>query len=94
MERVGFQRITGDAQIGSGPVAIFGINLISGGSASTLALKNGTDTTGTIVIQEKGTASQGVSFSYGGNGIVFPSGCFADADANISAATIWYQTLS
>lgn len=93
MEQVGYQQITGDAQIGSGPVAIYGINLISGGSASTLALKNGTSSSGTLVIQEKGTASQGVSFAYGGKGIVFPGGCFADADANISSATIWYRNL-
>lgn len=93
MDRVGYQRITADAQIGTGPVAIYGLNIISGGSASTLALRNGTSVAGTIIIQETGAVSQGSSFSYGGKGIVFPDGCFADADANISAATIWYRQL-
>lgn len=93
MDRVGFTVLTVDGQVGTGPVAVYGLNLTSGGGASVVALRNGTSTAGTIVIQEKGTTGQGVSFDYM-NGIVFPSGCFCDVDANISSVAVFYKTLT
>lgn len=90
----GSQRITADAQVGSGTkqVRLFSVSLVSGGSASTLTLRNGTGVSGTAFEQVDGTASQSVTKNYAG-GLLFPmtsantGGLFADADANISFAT-------
>ena len=94
MEAVGYKLVAADAQIGSGPVAVYGLNVVSGGSGGSVTLRNGTSASGTAVIIETGTASSGVTFSYNGLGIVFPSGCFCDIDSNVSTATIFYQNLS
>lgn len=90
----GSKRITADAQIGSGTkqVRLFSVSLLSGGSASTLTLRNGTDVSGTIYEQVDGFASQSVTKNYNG-GLLFPltgtntGGLFADVDANITSAT-------
>jgi len=85
----GVVRITADSAVSTSgkPIRVFCVNLISGGSASTLTLKNGTSTSGTAYDQIDGTASQSVTKNYAG-GLLFPGGCYADADANISYATI------
>lgn len=90
----GIQRITGDAQIGpSGtinvprPIRLFSVSLISGVAASTLILRDGLSATSTANEQVDGTASQSVTKNYAG-GLRFPNGLFADADANISYATL------
>tara|TARA_R110000868_G_C10487806_1_gene729913 strand:- start:93 stop:398 length:306 start_codon:yes stop_codon:yes gene_type:complete len=89
----GIQRITGDAQIGPvgtvsvpKPIRLFSVSLISGASASTLTLRDGTSTGATANEQVDGNASQSVTKNYAG-GLRFPNGLFADADANISYAT-------
>lgn len=85
----GTVRITADsALITSGlPVRVYAVNLVSGGSGSTLILRNGTSTSGDAYEQVDGSASQSVTKNYAG-GLLFPAGCFADVDANISYATI------
>lgn len=88
----GTQRVTSDIAVGSSgkPIRVFAVNLISGGTASTLILRNGTDTSGTAYDQVDGTINVSISKSYAG-GLRFPNGCFADVDANISYATIIYS---
>lgn len=85
----GTVRVTADAAVltSGSAVRVFSVNLVSGGSASTLTLKNGTSTSGTAFEQIDGIASQSVTKNYAG-GLLFPAGCFADADANISFATL------
>lgn len=85
----GTQRVTADIAVGSSGMAtrVYSVNLISGGTASTLTLRNGTSASGTTWEQIDGTASQSVTKNYAG-GLLFPAGCFADVDANISYATI------
>lgn len=85
----GPQRVTADLAVGTSgkPVRVFSVNLVSGGSASTLILRNGTSASGTTWDQIDGTASMSVTKNYAG-GLLFPSGCFADVDANISYATV------
>lgn len=91
MDGIGYARFTDDGQVGSGAVIVFGMNIISGATAGVVALRNGTGTGDTIVIQEVGTSDAGASKHYGGNGIIFPSGCFCDIDANVTAVTVWYK---
>lgn len=89
----GPSRVTADAVVGvSGkPTRVFSIELISGSSASTLTMRNGTTTGGTTWAQVDGTANQSVTKNWAG-GLLFPSGCFADVDANISYVVISFTT--
>lgn len=88
---IGTQKVTADSVIGTSGKAIkvYGVHLVSGGTASTCTLKNGTSTSGAAYAQIDGTASVGVTISFNG-GKYFPAGCFFDADANISYATVDY----
>lgn len=91
---VGYQVITEDGVLSTSgePVIIYGINILSGGGgAGVVNLRTGTAVSGAIIIQEKGTTGQGKSFSYGGVGITFPSGCYVDVDANVTSVTINFK---
>lgn len=89
----GIQRVTADIAVGVAgtPVRVFCVSLISGGSASTLTLRNGISASAAAQEQVDGTASQAVTKNYAG-GMLFPLGCFADVDANISYATFIFST--
>lgn len=86
----GPQRVTSDAQVGTAgkPIRVFYVELVSSSTASTLSLEAGSGS-GSAWSQIDGVASQSVSRSYPG-GLLFPSGCYAECDANISYATIIY----
>lgn len=73
------------------PVRVYNISLLSGGTASVIALRDGTSASGTLRIQETGTISTGKTFDYGFHGHYFPNGCFVDVDANIVSAMISYS---
>ena len=85
----GTTRITADGIVGvqNQPFRVYAVSLISGGTASTLTLRNGPLVTSTIQEQVDGVASQAVTKNYAG-GLLFPAGLFADVDANISFADI------
>ncbi len=89
----GQQKVTGDSIIGpSGmPIRVFCVELVSGGTLSTCILKNGTTSSGAAWAQIDGIASSSVTKNYGG-GLLFPAGCFFDADANISYANVIFTT--
>lgn len=89
----GVQRVTADTAIGvSGqPVRIYSVNLTSGGSNSSLLLRNGTSASAQENAEVNGTASLCVTANFAG-GLLFPLGCFADVDANISYATVVFST--
>lgn len=91
----GPQQVTADSVVGKSgkPTRVWSVGLISTGTASTLILRNGTSTAGTAWEQIDGVASQSVTKNWAG-GILFPNGCFADADGNISYATINFTTES
>jgi hypothetical protein len=90
---IGTQRITADsALVANGrPVRIFNVNLVSGGTASTLTLRNGTSASANAFDQVDGAASLSVTKNWAG-GLFFPDGCFLDVDANISYATVSYES--
>ena len=84
-------RYTGDSAVGTSgkPIRVFSIHLVSGASASTTTLKNGTGTGDTAWVQVDGLANAGVTLNFAG-GVRFPLGCYLDADANISFATVTF----
>jgi len=87
-------KITADAAIGiSGkPIIVYHVSIKSGGTASVLSLCDGT-AAGTELMSLEGTADKGKEFDFG-EGVLFPAGCFADKDANLTYATIWYNVVS
>ena len=92
----GFTTATSDSVVGvsGAPTVVYGLNIVSGGGgAGRVILRNGATTGGTAVITLDGTTSKGVQFDFGGNGVVFPAGCFADLDTNVSAMTIIAESL-
>lgn len=92
---VGFgatERKTADGAVGvSGrPTRVFSIHWLSGAASSTAILRNGTLVTDEIRYQKIGTANDSYIESFGENGILFPSGCYFDADANLTYAIITF----
>lgn len=76
------------------PMVVYGVNIVSGaGGFGRVILRNGTTAGGTAVITLDGTASKGTLFDFGGTGVVFPAGCFADLDTNVDAMTIIAEAL-
>ena len=88
----GSTQVTGDGSVGTSgnPIRVFTAHLISGGSAGSLVLRNGTDATGAEYIRETGVVSEGQTFIYGEHGILFPNGCFYDHNANNTSVLIAY----
>lgn len=78
---------TADSVIGASgkPVRIYNATWLSTGSAGTLVLRNGSDATGTVWVQQEGTASQTKTVNWEG-GLLFTSGCFFDKDASVTLA--------
>lgn len=72
-----------DAAIGTSgkPIRVYDAYVVSGGTAATVKLFNGTAASGNDYIQIDGVISKSVGIS-STNGILFPAGCFADVDAN------------
>lgn len=92
----GYKVVSSDSVIHSSgtPIAVYGLNLVSGaGGGSKVILRNGTTSAGTAVITYTGVTSEGKSDFFGGVGVVFPSGCFVDTDANIESCTIVYEVI-
>lgn len=89
----GSQRLTADGVVGpsGSAIRVFGIHIISGGADGVVSLLNGTSASGTTYITETGDTGTGKSVFYGTQGILFPSGCFADVDANTSSVLVIYN---
>ena len=87
--------VTADASIGTAGkiIRVWNANLVaSSGGASSVVLRNGTTTGGTIFAQiDTSAASKGVSQEYGVKGLRFPSGCFVDVGSNVDGFTITYS---
>jgi hypothetical protein len=90
----GTQQYVGDNELAVGtsgkPIRVFSVELISGATASTIQLFNGTtDTAANLYAQVDGIANQSVVINYAG-GKRFPNGCFLDTDTNTAYATVVY----
>ena len=75
-------------------VRVFMIHIISGGSGAVVSLRNGTSASATAFITQTGTANTGATFTYGTQGMLFPSGCFVDVDVNTTSVLVTYNTAS
>lgn len=68
--------------------ALYQVAFLSGGTAGTLSLFDGTSSLGTFVYAITGTINTWV-FNNPGVGLVFPKGLFVSFDGNVSKATTW-----
>lgn len=82
-----------DAVVGTSgkPIRVFCINFLSGATAGVVILRNGTSASGTVFVTENGVISSGKTIQYGQTGILFPSGCFADVDTNVTGGVISFS---
>jgi hypothetical protein len=83
---------TADSAIGASgkPIRLFAVNMLSGGTAGELVLRNGTSASDDIWVREKGEVSTGKTVTYGQEGILFPNGCFYDDDSNFTSVTFQF----
>jgi hypothetical protein len=92
---VGWKVVAIDGVIGvSGtPKLIYGLCVQTDAADATVVLRDGTADTATAVITSTTTsgANSGQLFQFGGVGIMFPNGCFADLDANTLEVAVYYQ---
>ena len=93
----GTKQIVGDGDIALAtsvagtPVRVFNIEVISGGTASTVILHNGVAiVTSDNYGQVDGIANKSVVINYAG-GKLFPNGCFVQTDANSAFVTVTYS---
>lgn len=96
MDGKGYQTgTTSDAVVLSSgrAVAVYGVNMASGGTAGNIVLRNGTSSSGTAVLTITGSISAGTVTHFGGVGITFPSGCFIDVDANVASYSVIYEAI-
>lgn len=93
---IGSVRLTADGAVGTSgsPTRVYSVVMLSGaGGAGTLVLRNGTSASGTVYVQEDGTAaSKTKTYNFCG-GLLFPSGCFFDIDTNTDAIVIDYEAV-
>lgn len=92
---IGYKFFSASGLIGDSgkPVAIYGYNIKSGGTAGVLTIFNGTSSVsgaGTFVCDETGTINVSRSFAFG-CAIVLPSGGFASFDGGVTSATVFYR---
>jgi len=69
------------------PTRVFSVDFSSGGTASTVILRNGTTTGGDVYVTLDGTINKGTHWD-NANGLLFPAGCFVDVDANTAACAV------
>jgi len=89
----GAEQHTADSVVGvSGrPIRLWAVNMLSGGTAGQLVLRNGTADTDTIWVREVGTVSTGKTVTYGDEGFLFPDGLFYDDDSNFTSVTFQFS---
>ena len=90
---VGGIRVTADSVIGTTgvPTVLYGWCIVSGGTAGDVIFRNGISTSGGILLEDKGTANEGVPNDLGGIGVVFPNGLFADIDADVDSLIVYFR---
>jgi hypothetical protein len=81
----GYKVITEDGVVGTSgkPHVVYGVNIISDGTAGVVNLRNGAAVGADIVIALTGTANKGVWFNFE-DGLMFPAGCYCDVDAHVT----------
>lgn len=91
LEKIGYKNVVtadGPLAIKSGPAGFFGF-IVTGGSAVTITVYDGTDNTGTV-LYAKAALAQGDVVHFGGNGIAANKGLYAVISGTGAAANFLY----
>lgn len=94
MDSVGYAIRTTDGVVGTSgtPKEIYGFTFLSGGGGvGTVAVHDGTGTSGPLVFTLTGTASQATTIPICELGVRFINGCYLNIDANITSVTTMYK---
>jgi hypothetical protein len=87
---IGYSTITTSGVINDSgkPQALYRMATLSGGTAGTVTLFDGTSGSGTFVYSFPGVVSS-MAFDNAAVGMVFPKGLFISFDSNVSKVTVW-----
>jgi hypothetical protein len=87
---ISYQTITASGVINDSgkPQALYRMATLSGGTAGTVTLFDGTSGSGTFVYSFPGIVSS-MAFDNPGIGLVFPKGLFISFDSNVTKVTVW-----
>ena len=91
----GYQVVTADLALNTAgsAVVVYGINIISDGTAGVVNLRGGAVVGASIVMTLTGTINKGIYIDLG-TGVVFPDGCFVDISANVTpSCTLVYEKI-
>jgi len=75
-------------------IRVYTVHIISGATAGSIKLYNGTTTSGTLYYQQTaGAVSTGTTVDLGEYGMLFPNGCYYEEviDANVVSTLISYE---
>jgi hypothetical protein len=94
MKVSGTTRLTASGVVGTSGAQIRVWKLLIGSTATpaNVKLRNGTSTSGAIFVEDAGLANQNARnvAGMGATGMLFPSGCYCEMDANTTAVVIGY----
>ncbi len=90
IQNSGTTNLTASGQIGAAakPIRIFAIHVVCG-TAANASIKD-TDSSGTLILKEIGTANTGKTVEYGPTGIYFPNGAYCSFDTNVTSVAVAY----
>ncbi len=93
MDTVAYSVRSSDGVVGTSgtPKNIYGFHVLAGGSNSTIAVYDGTGTTGVKVMSIVALASKTTTIDFVDMGVRFLSGCYLDVDANTVSITTFYK---
>ena len=92
MLHAGMQRFTADGAVSSSGAAVIVYSVVvrATGTATEVILNNGTSTAGDDLDTINAAANTTTVHNFE-RGLIFPSGCFVDVDANTSYAVVVYE---
>ena len=83
--------ISGVTKVTANEIRVYTIHIISGATAGQVKLYNGTDINGNLFAHATcPVVSSGNTFDFGTNGLLFPNGCYALLDSNVTSVTFMF----
>ena len=73
------------------PIRLFQVTILSDGTAGVVTIHNGTDTDGQEFVIPTCVISKSVTVQFGEEGLLFPAGCYYEADAHAIRAVLTYR---
>ena len=84
-------RFTGTGEVVSGAVRVFGVHIVSSGTAGRLVLKDGGSGGDTLVDIDTPSVAESDEVDFGGQGIYFATDVHCSTFSNVDGATLLYE---